>query len=166
MPGAGSSPTCDTAGVIMPIIASVTAVQVTEAIKLLVGKREGLHGSLMQIDIWASDWRKIKLEKPQPDCPACGKHNFEFLDAEQQEFAAVLCGRNAVQVAPSKSVRLDLAELSNKLSPLGEVKMNEFLLRFAIDSKEITIFPDGRAIVKGTDDVAEARSVYARFIGT
>src|SRR5687767_11111088 len=100
MPDAGSSPTCDTAGVIMPIIANVSAVQVTEAIKLLVGKRNELHGSLMQIDIWANDWRKIKLAAPHPDCPTCGKRNFEFLDAEAQEFAAVLCGRNAVQIAP------------------------------------------------------------------
>ena len=166
MPDAGSSPTCDTAGVIMPIISSVSSVQVTEAIKLLVGKRDELHGSLMQIDIWASDWRKIKLGTPQPDCPACGKRNFDFLDAEEQEFAAVLCGRNAVQVAPSKSVRLDLAELSNKLSNLGDVKVNEYLVRFSTDGKEITVFPDGRAIVKGTDDISEARSVYARFVGT
>lgn len=166
MPDAGSSPTCDTAGVIMPIIASVTAVQVTEAIKLLVGKRHELHGSLMQIDIWANDWRKIRLAGPQPECPACGRRKFEFLDAEAQEFAAVLCGRNAVQVAPPRAVRLDLNELSNKLSALGDVKMNEYLVRFSTDGKEITVFPDGRAIVKGTDDISEARSVYARFIGT
>ncbi len=166
MPDAGSSPTCDTAGVIMPIIASVTAVQVTEAIKLLVGKRHELHGSLMQIDIWANDWRKIRLAGPQPECPACGGRKFEFLDAEATEFAAVLCGRNAVQVAPPRAVRLDLNELSNKLSALGDVKMNEYLVRFSTDGKEITVFPDGRAIVKGTDDISEARSVYARFIGT
>jgi adenylyltransferase/sulfurtransferase len=166
MPDAGSSPTCDTAGVIMPIISSISSVQVTEAIKLLVGKRNDLHGSLMQIDIWASDWRKIKLGRPQPDCPACAKRNFEFLDAEQQEFAAVLCGRNAVQVAPAKTVQLDLAELSTKLSPIGDVKVNEYLVRFSADGKEITVFPDGRAIVKGTDDISEARSLYARFVGT
>ena len=166
IPDAGSSPTCDTAGVIMPIISSISSVQVTEAIKLLVGKRGELHGSLMQIDIWASDWRKIKLAGPQPDCPACGKRNFEFLDAEEQEFAAVLCGRNAVQIAPAKDVRLNLEELSDKLAPLGEVKQNEYLVRFVSDGKEITVFPDGRAIVKGTDDITVARSVYARYVGT
>ena len=166
MPDAGSSPTCDTAGVIMPIIASVSAVQVTEAIKLLLGRRGELHGSLVQIDIWANDWRKIKLEGPQPDCPACGKRNFEFLDAESQEFAAVLCGRNAVQIAPPKSVQLDLKELSNKLAALGDVKQNEYLVRFSTDGKEITVFPDGRAIIKGTDDVTEGRSLYAKYVGT
>lgn len=165
MPDAGSSPTCDTAGVIMPIIASISSVQVTEAIKLLVGKRDERHGSLMQIDVWANDWRKIKLAAPQPDCPTCGKRNFEFLDAESQEFAAVLCGRNAVQIAPPKSVQIDLAELSEKLSALGDVKLNEFLLRFTSDGNEVTVFADGRAIVKGTDDVSVARSFYSRFVG-
>jgi len=150
----------------MPIIASVSAVQVTEAIKLLLGKRGELHGSLVQIDIWANDWRRIKLAGPQPDCPACGKRNFEFLDAESQEFAAVLCGRNAVQIAPPKSVQLDLKELSNKLAALGDVKQNEYLVRFSTDGKEITVFPDGRAIIKGTDDVTEGRSLYAKYVGT
>lgn len=166
MPDAGSSPTCDTAGVIMPVISSISSVQVTEAIKLLVGKRDELHRSLMQIDIWANDWRKIKLGEPHPNCPTCGKRNFEFLDAEAQEFAAVLCGRNAVQIAPPKNVHLNLEELSGKLASLGEIKQNEYLVRFSTDGKEITVFPDGRAIIKGTDDISEARSIYARFIGT
>ena len=165
MPDAGSSPTCDTAGVIMPIIASISAVQVTEAIKLLVGKRGELHGSLMQIDIWANDWRKIKLAGPQPDCRACDKRNFEFLDAESQEFAAVLCGRNAVQIAPPQTVQLDLKELSDKLAALGDVKQNEYLVRLSTDGKEITVFSDGRAIIKGTDDITEGRSLYAKYVG-
>jgi adenylyltransferase/sulfurtransferase len=150
----------------MPIIASISAVQVTEAIKLIVGKIDDLHGSLMQIDIWANDWRKIMLSEPQSDCPACGRRNFEFLDAESQEFAAVLCGRNAVQIAPPMNVKLDLQELSNKLASTGDVKVNEYLLRFLTDGKEVTVFPDGRAIIKGVDDITEGRSIYARFIGT
>ncbi len=166
MPDAGSSPTCDTAGVIMPIIASISAVQVTEAIKLLVGKRDELHGSLMQIDIWANDWRKIKLAGSQPDCPTCGKRQFEFLDAEATEFAAVLCGRNAVQIAPPKPVTFDLEELSNKLAALGNVKKNEYLVRFSIDGNEITVFRDGRAIVKGTDDISVGRILYSKYIGS
>lgn len=165
MPDAGSSPTCDTAGVIMPIIASVSAVQVTEALKLLTGKRDSLHRSLMQIDVWENDWRKIKLAAPQPDCPTCGKQNFEFLDADNQEFAAVLCGRNAVQIAPPRSAELDLEQLAEKLKTIGEVKQNEYLLRFIVDEKEVTVFNDGRAIIKGTDDISAARSVYARYVG-
>src|SRR5688572_15073639 len=99
MPDAGSSPTCDTAGVIMPIIATVSATQVSEAIKLLVGDRASLHRSLMQFDVWANDRQRIKLGGPSPDCRTCGGRVFEYLDAETQEFSAVLCGRNAVQLA-------------------------------------------------------------------
>lgn len=165
MPDAGSSPTCDTAGVIMPIISSIAAIQVAEALKMMTGKRDALHGSLMQIDIWQNEWRKIKLAGPDPDCLACGRSKFEFLDAESQEFSAVLCGRNAVQVAPPRPVKLDLAVLRDRLTPSNDVKQNEFLLRFSPDVYEVTIFADGRAIVKGTDDVSVARSLYAKYIG-
>ena len=165
MPDAGSSPTCDTAGVIMPIIATVSAVQVSEAIKLLVGARDELHGSLMQFDVWANDWRKIKASKPNPDCPACGKHVYDFLDAETQEFAAALCGRDAVQVSPSTSTSIDLKSFSERVAHLSDVKQNEYLVRFKSGENEITVFRDGRAIVKGTDDVAVARSLYARYVG-
>src|SRR5688572_22131100 len=99
MPDAGSSPTCDTAGVIMPIIATVSAVQVAEALKVLVGDTASLHRSLMQFDVWANDRQRIKLGGPSPDCRTCGGRVFEYLDAETQEFSAVLCGRNAVQLA-------------------------------------------------------------------
>jgi adenylyltransferase/sulfurtransferase len=166
MPDAGSQPTCDTAGVIMPIIATVSATQVTECLKLLVGDRDSLHGSLMQFDVWANDRQRIKLHDPNPDCKCCGKREFEFLDADAQEFAAVLCGRNAVQIAPANGTKLDLAGLATNLSALGDVKQNEYLLRFEVDGKELTIFNDGRAIVKGTDDISVARSLYARYVGS
>ena len=166
MPDAGSSPTCDTAGVIMPIISSVSSVQVTEAMKLLVGRRDALHGSLMQIDVWANDWRKIKLGEPRPGCPACGNRNFEFLDAESTEFAAILCGRNAVQVAPPRPVDLDLDELSSKLCMITAVTQNDYLLRFSPNGHEITVFRDGRAIIRGTEDISVARSLYAKYIGS
>lgn len=165
MPDAGSAPTCDTAGVIMPIIASISAIQVAEAVKLLVGDTASLHRSLVQIDLWANDWRKIKLAGPNEDCICCGQKRFEFLDAEAQEFAAVLCGRDAVQIAPPRPTEIDLPALAARLSVLGEVKQNEYLLRFSIKEQEITVFRDGRAIVKGTDDPAQARSLYARYLG-
>ncbi len=166
MPDAGSSPTCDTTGVIMPIIASVSAIQVAEAIKLLVGDLGSLHRSLIQIDIWQNDWRKIKLSGPVADCKTCGQNIYEFLDADGQEFAAVLCGRNAVQIAPHRAVQIDLADLAGTLSSLGEMKQNEYLLRFDSGEHEMTVFRDGRAIIRGTDDISVARSLYARFIGT
>ncbi len=166
MPDAGSSPTCDTSGVIMPIIATVSATQVAEALKLLVGDIDSLHGSLMQFDVWANDRQRIKLGPPNADCKCCGQKLFEFLDADSGEFSAVLCGRDAVQIAPPRSTKIDLKKLAERLSSLGEVKQNEYLVRFSSGGNEITVFADGRAIVKGTDDIAVARSLYARYVGS
>lgn len=165
MPDAGTSPTCDTAGVIQPIITSVSAIQTTEALKILTGNTDKLHKSLIQIDVWQNDWRKIKLGKPNEDCEACGKRNFEFLEAEAGEFSAVLCGRDAVQIAPPKPTQINLGNLADKLKNLGQVKVNEYLLRFNVDDLELTVFRDARAIIRGTDDVSAARSIYAKYIG-
>ena len=166
MPDAGSSPTCDTAGVIMPIIATVAATQVTEAIKLLVGDKASLHRSLMQFDVWANDRQRIKLDAPDPECRTCGQHIYEFLDADSQAFAAVLCGRDAVQIAPPKAIQLDLRGIAEKISAVTEVKQNEYLVRFTADGHEVTVFADGRAIIKGIDDISTARSIYSRYIGS
>ena len=166
MPDAGSSPTCDTAGVIMPIISSISAIQVAEAIKLLVGDTASLHRSLVQIDVWQNDWRKIKLAGPNEDCKCCGQHSYEFLDAETQEFSAILCGRNAVQIAPPKPVDLDLDAFADKMKFVTSVNQNEYLVRFMADENEVTVFRDGRAIIKGTDDVSKARSLYAKYVGS
>ncbi|HEX8369919.1 MAG TPA: ThiF family adenylyltransferase [Pyrinomonadaceae bacterium] len=165
MPGAGSAPTCDTAGVIQPIIASVSAIQTTEALKILTGNFERLHKSLIQIDVWENDWRKIKPGAPNADCRTCGQRNFEFLDAESAEFSAVLCGRDAVQIQPPQPTRIDLSDLKEKLKNLGDVKQNEYLLRLMIDDFELTVFRDARAIIRGTDDVTTARSLYAKYVG-
>ncbi|MEO8649004.1 MAG: ThiF family adenylyltransferase [Acidobacteriota bacterium] len=166
MPDAGTSPTCDTSGVIMPIIASISAVQSAEAIKYLVGDIESLHGSLLQIDIWQNDWRKIKLGSPNPDCVTCGRRNFQFLDAEASGFAAVLCGRDAVQIVPPQRTSINLNEFSSRIALVTGVTVNEYLVRFDADGREMTVFADGRAIIKGTDDIAAARSLYARYVGS
>lgn len=165
MPGAGSSPTCDTAGVIQPIIATISAVQVAEALKILTEKTEKLHKSLMQFDVWQNDWRKIKLGAPDEDCRTCGRRILEFLDSETTDFSAVMCGRDAVQISPPNPAQIDLQNLAAKLENLGAVKQNEYLLRLNIEDYELTVFRDGRAIIRGTDDVSQARSIYAKFIG-
>lgn len=165
MPAAGSAPTCDTAGVIQPIIASISAVQTTEALKILTGSTDRLHRSLLQIDVWMNDWRKIRLGAPNDDCETCARRDFRFLDAEALDFTAVLCGRNAVQIAPASRTALDLARLAERLKKLGEVKSNEYLVRFAVDETELTVFADGRAIVRGTEDATAARAIYARYVG-
>ena len=164
MPSAGSSPTCDADGVISPIIACISAIQTTEALKILTGNFDDLHKSLIQIDVWQNDWRKIKLGKPNEDCECCAKRNFEFLDAEVSEFSAVLCGRNAVQIAP-KPTEIDLENLAEKLKSHGEIKLNEYLLRLTIEDYELTVFRDARAIIRGTDDISVARSIYAKYVG-
>lgn len=164
IPPAGSSPTCDTAGVIQPIIATISAVQVSEALKILVGKTDKLHKSLMQFDVWENDWRKIKLGEPNKDCQTCGQKNFEHLEATNQDFFTTLCGRDAVQIQPPNSTQIDLSKLAEKLKNLGELKLNEYLLRLKIEDYELTVFKDARAIIKGTDDQSVARSVYAKYI--
>jgi molybdopterin-synthase adenylyltransferase len=165
MPNAGSAPTCDTAGVIMPIIQSVSAIQTTEALKILTGNFAQLHNSLIQIDVWQNDWRKIKLAQSNPDCETCGKRNFELLEGDSQEFFTTLCGRDAVQISAPKPTKIDLPGLAEKLKNLGEIKQNEYLVRFKADNFEITVFADARAIIKGTDDFVTARSVYAKYVG-
>jgi adenylyltransferase/sulfurtransferase len=164
-PPAASAPTCDTAGVIMPIISVVSALQVTEALKLLTGQHESLHGSLMQFDVWRNEWRKINPGPPSPQCQTCGLGKFATLAADAGDFAAVLCGRNAVQISPSQATRLDFAELAERLRITGEVKFNEYLLRFRTGEFELTVFQDARSIIRGTNEIKTARSLYAKYIG-
>jgi adenylyltransferase/sulfurtransferase len=163
-PPAAATPTCDTAGVIMPIISVVAAVQVTEALKLLTRNLNALHGSLMQFDVWRNEWRKINAGSPRPDCETCGQLKFPALTA-RSEFSAVLCGRDAVQLSPTQPTRLDFPALAERLKSVGEVKFNEYLLRFRIDDYELTVFQDARSIIRGTDEISVARSLYSKYIG-
>lgn len=172
MPQPGSAPTCDTAGVIMPIISIVAAVQVAEALKLLARRTEDLHNSLMQFDVWRNEWRKLRLGAPSAECPTCALNRFDALESEAAEFAATLCGRDAVQINPARTGaagerrEVDLDELARRLETVGEVRVNPYLLRVQIEAYELSVFRDGRAIIRGTDDVSIARSVYARYIGS
>jgi molybdopterin-synthase adenylyltransferase len=165
VPPAASAPTCDTAGVIMPIISIIAAMQVTEALKLLTGQFEKLHRSLMQFDVWNNEWRRIKLDSPAPECKTCGLRVFETLEADAVDFAAVLCGRDAVQVSPSRAARVDLNSLAERLRAAGEVQLNPYLVRLRAGPYELTVFEDARAIIRGTDDVPTARSLYAKYVG-
>ncbi|MDT5156352.1 MAG: molybdopterin-synthase adenylyltransferase [Acidobacteriota bacterium] len=165
VPAAGSAPTCETAGVIMPIISVVAAVQVTEALKLLTGRTENLHGGLMQFDVWRNEWRRISVGERAADCPTCVQGRFETLEAEGGDLTTVLCGRNAVQVSPRVSARIDLDALAARLSVAGEVRSNAYLVRLRTGEYELTVFGDARAIVRGTDDAGTARSIYARYVG-
>jgi adenylyltransferase/sulfurtransferase len=137
----------------MPIINIVAAVQVSEALKLLTGHQDDLHQSLMQFDVWRNEWRRISTGQPAVDCPTCALREFTTLEADSPDFAAVLCGRHAVQVSPSQPAHINLATLGQRLSAAGEVKLNDYLLRFRTGEFEMTVFQDARSIIRGTDDV-------------
>lgn len=164
-PPAASAPTCDTAGVIMPIISIVAAVQVAEALKLLTGHDQDLHGSLMQFDVWRNEWRKINPGSPAPSCATCALRLFETLEPASADFAAILCGRNAVQISPARVTQLDFKQLAERLRVTGDVKFNDYLLRFRTGEFELTVFQDARSIIRGTDEIKTARSLYAKYIG-
>ena len=164
-PTAGSAQTCDTAGVVMPIISTVAAAQVAEALKLLAGDTNALHNSLLQFDVWRNEYRRVALGAPAPDCPACALGRYESLEAEAVEFAAALCGRDAVQISPRRAAPIDLRALAARLARAGEVQVNEYLLRLRAGRYELTVFKDARAIIRGTDDAATARTLYARYVG-
>jgi molybdopterin/thiamine biosynthesis adenylyltransferase len=165
-PPAASAPTCDTAGVIMPIISIVAAVQTSEALKLLTGQTASLHNSLMQFDVWRNEWRRIKLGGPNADCRTCVHEQYTMLEADAGEFATTLCGRDAVQVSPRDAAQIDLAALAERLRAAGEVQVNSYLLRLRAGDYELTVFKDARAIIRGTDDITTARSLYAKYIGS
>lgn len=161
----GTTPTCDTAGVLNGIVGVISGMASTEALKLLVGSEQLVRG-LTWVDLWENTFERIELPR-QEDCPACGKGEYAYLDAPIDESGTSLCGRNAVQVRPPRgtSGALDLEALGERLREVGDVASNGFLLRMRVDGFEVTVFPDARAIIKGTDDPAVARSVYAKYIG-
>lgn len=149
----------------MPIISIVAAVQVAEALKLLTGQNESLHRSLMQFDVWRNEWRKINPGPPSTGCITCSLKRFETLEATAGDFSAVLCGRNAVQISPAQATRLDFRQLAARLKATGEVKFNDYLLRFRTGEYEMTVFQDARSIISGTSEVQIAKSLYAKYIG-
>jgi adenylyltransferase/sulfurtransferase len=162
-PPQGLHDTCDTAGVISPAVNWASAVQVAETLKTLLGQFDHLHGSLLAFDIWQNRYQALQPAR-DADCRACQKREFVHLARDRSDLAT-LCGRDAVQVHPRESRGLDLAALESRLARFGPVKNNRFLLRGRLERYELTIFPDGRAIIKGTDDPAVARGLYARYIG-
>lgn len=161
-PGAGA-PTCDTVGILNVAAAAIAALQVADAIKILSGNAASVQARLLSLDVWQGEPRSIRTAKRDPECAVCGRHEFPHLKRGGRGRGAVLCGRNAVQVDGNGGV--DLQQLAIALEPLGEVRSNEYALRFRKPPHELTVFRDGRAIVKGVDDVAAARSIYARYVG-
>ena len=166
MPPPGAVATCETAGILGSIVAIIAALEVTEGFKILMDRREELLRSLVMIDVWNGDFERAVVQKGQASCPVCDEGRYELLEVEQGSMTTVLCGREAVQVSPRPALSLDLETLARRLASVGPVEANEYLVRLDVDDKQMTIFADGRAIVKGTDNPTLARSLYARYVGT
>ncbi|MBD2872572.1 ThiF family adenylyltransferase [Paenibacillus sp. IB182493] len=167
-PAPGAADTCETAGVISPIVDIVGSLQAAEAIKLLSGNRQALHRTLFQVDLWNHAWLPVALANARREgCACCGRGRFDFLDEQSSgPAAASLCGRHSVQITPLTPAALHLEELAARLRPVGSVTLNRFLLRIALENDlTLVLFGDGRAIVQGTDQIAKARAVYAEILG-
>ncbi len=166
VPPAGTAASCDTAGVLGPIVGVVASLQVAEALKVLSGQPRLVNRRMAVVDVWANQLETAELPDRDPQCRCCGEGDLEFLNGGRSSETTALCGRDAVQVRARPDTSLDLDALAARLAPLGSVERNRFLLRATIDRYELTVFADGRTIVAGTDDPAVAKSVYARYIGT
>ena len=156
-------PTCDTAGVLNAVTALVASLQVVEALKVLTGQLDSVTGRLVTLDPWRGQRSSVATASPDPQCPTCQRRQFRALAAVSDP-AAKLCGRDAVQVRGRRR-RISLGILADGLERIGEVRRSELALRFLCPPHELTVFADGRAIVKGTRDPALARSLYSRFVG-
>ncbi len=162
-PPGGAQPTCETAGILNAVVAAVAAMQVGDALRVLCGQADAVRARITTVDVWSGTVRQVEGPARDPECPTCGRREFSYLEGRRRA-PAILCGRNAVQIQ-ERPRAIDLQELGARLRVLGEVRANEYAVRFRAEPYELTIFADGRAIVKGTSDAAVARSLYARYVG-
>ena len=161
--GHGIEDTCDTIGVLGPIVNLIASLEAAEAMKLLAGCAEALHGRLISCDVWSGHFQSVRVAR-NPGCRACARRDFSYLEGDAQPHIT-MCGRDSVQLH-ERGRALDLAALRGRLAAtVADVRQNDFLLRFRVPPYEMTVFADGRAILKGTKDPAVARSLYARYIG-
>ena len=160
----GMVETCDTSGILNSAVNLVASIAATEAMKLTVGARDKVRRTLLSYDVWSNEHAEVSTAHPREDCRACQQHDFVHLAGEGRPPIS-LCGRNSVQIH-ERQRPIDFEEITRRLAPHGTVKHNEFVLKFWLDPYEMTLFPDGRAIIKGTTDTAIARSLYARYVGS
>ncbi len=173
-PPPGVNPTCDTAGVIGPAVSIIANYQVAEAMKILTGNLDVVNTTMLNIDLWANTWRQFKVARAYDvgDCVCCKQREFEFLDGKFGSSTTTLCGRNAVQLSQKQTAdggRLDFEEIAQRLRAHGQVNANKFMLRADVTDNgqpyELTLFADGRAIIKGTKEANVARSIFAKYVG-
>jgi adenylyltransferase/sulfurtransferase len=161
-PAPGTLPNCETDGVLAATTGAVASLQVAQALRLLVGQEA--QGSMINLDVWDGELVRADISRRE-DCPACAGGRLEYLEGERVSWTTVLCGRNSVQIVPPEEVEIQLEDLQRRLSAAGSVTYNGFLLSVQADGHEIVVFPTGRAIIRGTTDEIEARSLYARYVG-
>lgn len=166
-PPPGTTPTCDTAGIIAPIVGVIASIEAAEALKILSGHRETVSRRLTIVDLWDNQVRHVDLTRLRTDgdCRVCKHREFVWLSGQRGDASAVLCGRNAVQLSAPPNTSVSFDNLAARLVGTGHVQRNAFLLRLQVDSYVLTVFADGRTIVSGTNDIATARTMHARYIG-
>ena len=160
----GMVETCDTAGILNSAVNLVASIAATEAMKLIVGARARIRRTLLSYDVWINEFAQVSATHPREGCRACQQRDFIHLAGVGRPHIS-MCGRNSVQIH-ERQRPIDFDEITRRLTPHGTVKHNEFVLKFWHDPYELTLFPDGRAIIKGTTDTAIARSLYARYVGS
>ena len=160
----GAFETCETAGILNTAVNLVASIAATEALKLLVGAESQMRRTLLAFDVWRNEWSEVAASSPRANCTVCGAREFPHLAGEGRPHIT-LCGRNSVQIH-ERQRPVDFSEITTRLQPHGTVRHNDFVLKFLREPYEITLFPDGRAIIKGTTDTAVARSLYARYVGS
>lgn len=167
-PAPGSTATCDTAGILAPAVGLVASLEVAEALKILSGNLDAVTRHLTVADLWTNELRQVDLSglAAAGHCPACRREEFPWLSGKSASRSAVLCGRNAVQLSPPPGTPAGLEQIAERLSDLGELTRNAYLVRLKAGAYELTVFADGRAIVSGTSDPATARTVYAKYVGS
>ncbi|MBT8078055.1 MAG: ThiF family adenylyltransferase [Gammaproteobacteria bacterium] len=172
-PPPGTTPTCDTVGVINSVVSVIASFQVNETLKILTQQFDRMRRTILNLDLWSNDIMQLKVpaDAEQLDCPCCKHHQFRYLDGDAGSSATSLCGRNAIQLRQREnSGQVGLEAVAERLRVYGKVSVNEFLLIADIadgdEAYEITLFNDGRAIIKGTQDPRVARGLYARYIGS
>lgn len=161
----GGHDTCDTVGVIAPIVSIVASLQMAEILKYLTGNISALNNALLHVNVWDNEFRSVQMGEPNPNCLCCHDHQFSSLEQKSDGLTVSLCGRHTIQVRPPSEFHVQLELMAKRLSQFGQVRHNPHLLRCDFGNVQITLFADGRALIHGVDEASTARSLYARYIG-
>ena len=167
LPPVGTTETCDTEGIIAPIANVIASIQAAEALKILTNNLDALNTDLLTLDLWQNKMTRVDVKglSENTDCITCKQRSYEFLSRDKISLSTILCGRGSVQILHQNGTKLDLENLAERLKRVGGVTYNSFLLRLKLEKYELTVFPDGRSIISGTNDPAIAKGLYAKYIG-